>query len=157
MAFIESNIRQRIHSGNTSALLPRKYTPAYDYRMETIYSEWLRKLMDKRGISQYKLASLSGVPQPTIQRILSGESKNPKADTLSKLSRALGSDDFDDRYDLSRGETSVPPELNSLLSEASPRSYKQLMKIAEAAANGRLTEDDVNLLNAIAERIANKE
>lgn len=157
MGFMKHNIRQRIGSGNTLALLPPSYTRAYDCRMETTYSEWLRKLMDERGVTQYRLSCLSGVPQPTIQRILSGESKNPKADTLSKLSRALKSEDFDDDYDLLVPESKVPVELKSLLSEASPRSYKQLMRIAEAAANGRLTEDDINLLNTIAERIANKE
>lgn len=47
--------------------------------------------------------------------------------------------------------------LLSLMSKASPRSYQQLIKIAEASADGRLSEDDVALLHQIAERIAKKE
>jgi len=38
--------------------------------------------------SQYALAKLSGVPQPTINRILGGNS--PKVETLEKLALALG-------------------------------------------------------------------
>lgn len=171
MAFMNHNIRQRICSSNTSALLPRKYTPAYDCGMETTYSVWLRKLMAESGITQYKLSSLSGVPQPTIQRILSGESKNPKADTLGKLSRVLQPNTSNSpalNIDLNFTEgpyipgqegaaSNVPPEFSALLSKASPRSYKQLMSIAEAAADGRLSEADINLINQIAERIQSKE
>ena len=51
----------------------------------------------------------------------------------------------------------VPPEFSALLSKATPRSYKQLMQIAEAAADGRLTDADINLLTQIANRIAAKE
>ncbi|WP_197083799.1 helix-turn-helix domain-containing protein [Marinobacter subterrani] len=51
----------------------------------------------------------------------------------------------------------VPPEFSALLSKATLRSYKQLMQIAEAAADGRLTDADINLLTQIANRIAAKE
>ncbi len=48
--------------------------------------------MAETGVSQYALAAKSGVPQPTIQRMLSGETKSPKADTIRKLLLALGRD-----------------------------------------------------------------
>lgn len=51
----------------------------------------------------------------------------------------------------------VPPEFTALLSKASPRSHKQLLRIFEAVADGRLSEADINLINQIAERIATKE
>ena len=51
----------------------------------------------------------------------------------------------------------VPPEFSALLSKASPRSYKQLMRIAEAAADGRLSEADITLISQISERIQTKE
>lgn len=57
---------------------------------KTDYSEWLARLMGKAGESQYSLAAKSGVPQPTIQRILSGETRSPKTDTIRKLLGALG-------------------------------------------------------------------
>jgi len=45
--------------------------------------------MRLRQMSQYALAAKSGVPQPTIQRILSGETQNPKIDTLRALGAVL--------------------------------------------------------------------
>ncbi len=59
---------------------------------QTDYSKWLSHLMAEAGVSQYALAAKSGVPQPTIQRMLSGETKSPKADTIRKLLLALGRD-----------------------------------------------------------------
>lgn len=46
-----------------------------------------------RGIKQTSLSRLSGVPQGTISRTLSGKSI-PETKTLSKLAAALGSDTF---------------------------------------------------------------
>lgn len=40
--------------------------------------------------SQNSLANLAQVPQPTIQRILSGATVSPKTDTVEKLAKALG-------------------------------------------------------------------
>lgn len=51
----------------------------------------LRLAMDKSGSlkSQYALANASGVPQPTIKRILDGNSMEPKRTTLTLLARHL--------------------------------------------------------------------
>lgn len=49
----------------------------------------LAGLMKARNWSEGELSRQSGVPQPTINRILSGESKSPRRDTISKLARAL--------------------------------------------------------------------
>ena len=51
--------------------------------------EKLEAEMARTGYSQYELAKLSTVPQPTIQRILSGETIDPKSLTVKKLSLAL--------------------------------------------------------------------
>jgi transcriptional regulator with XRE-family HTH domain len=49
----------------------------------------LDEAMRKAGFSQNALARLSGVPQPTINRILKGPTKQgPETDTLRKLARA---------------------------------------------------------------------
>lgn len=45
--------------------------------------------MDQAGETQYSLSAKSGVPQPTIQRILSGQTASPKADTLRALAKWL--------------------------------------------------------------------
>lgn len=52
-------------------------------------AEKLRFLRTSKGISQYRLAKLSGVSQPGINKIENGLRNNPSADTLSKLAKAL--------------------------------------------------------------------
>ncbi|WP_081785912.1 helix-turn-helix domain-containing protein [Halomonas sp. BC04] len=50
----------------------------------------LRKLMDEHGISENELAKRSGVPQPSIHRIVNDKIKSPKYENVTKLARALG-------------------------------------------------------------------
>lgn len=52
--------------------------------------EWLNSELDARGLNVNQLSRISKVPQPTIFRILSGETKDPRSDTVAKLARALG-------------------------------------------------------------------
>jgi len=44
--------------------------------------------MDERGDNAYSLAEKSGVPQPTIHRILSGIHGDPRTSTLAKIASA---------------------------------------------------------------------
>ena len=46
----------------------------------------LRELMQSRSITENELGRQTGVPQPTIHRILTGESQSPRSNTLRKLS-----------------------------------------------------------------------
>lgn len=57
--------------------------------MKTI-AERLKDRMDAKGYTQYRLWKLSGVSQPTIGRILDGESKEPERGTVEKLAKILG-------------------------------------------------------------------
>lgn len=50
----------------------------------------LARLMREHDISQNELARLTNVPQPTIQRIISGESKEPRRSNLAKLAAYFG-------------------------------------------------------------------
>lgn len=90
--FMGETIRERIYQGNTPPLLPADAGLAHTHNMvkPTDISERLAVLMRMRGVSQYALATMSGVPQPTIQRIISGETQNPKlklCESLGKRSR----------------------------------------------------------------------
>ncbi len=50
----------------------------------------LAQMMKRRGIkSQAELARISGVPQPMISMIITGETKDPRLSTMTKLARAL--------------------------------------------------------------------
>lgn len=45
--------------------------------------------MSSKGWSEGELSRRSGVTQPTIHRIISGESKSPKRDNIERIARAL--------------------------------------------------------------------
>lgn len=45
--------------------------------------------MAELGLSQTELGRLSGVPQPTIHRIMSGESQSPRHQNIEKIAKAL--------------------------------------------------------------------
>lgn len=76
--------------------------------MEKI-SDRLRRLMTERDISQYRLWKDSGVSQPTIKRILDGESKEPDKSTVAKLAGALGCS-YEWLYDGTAPGTEAPAE-----------------------------------------------
>jgi SOS-response transcriptional repressor LexA len=50
----------------------------------------LRTKMTEKALSENELGRRAGVPQPTIHRILHGDSKTPRKPTVEKLARALG-------------------------------------------------------------------
>lgn len=58
--------------------------------------EYKRRL----GMTTAELAEKSGVPKGTLDKILSGVTKDPKLETLKAIARVLGCtlDDFDDPY-----------------------------------------------------------
>ena len=47
----------------------------------------LRSLMTARGVSGYALSESTKIPQPTIHRILTGESSDPKTATLEPIAK----------------------------------------------------------------------
>jgi transcriptional regulator with XRE-family HTH domain len=49
----------------------------------------LKKLREKKGLSQDRLAKLANVANNTIIKIEQGENINPTLDTLKKISKAL--------------------------------------------------------------------
>ncbi|OBP09739.1 MULTISPECIES: XRE family transcriptional regulator [unclassified Pseudomonas] len=53
--------------------------------------ERIESEMSRRGWSEGELARRSGIPQPTIHRIIKGESKNPRQDNVQAIARAFGS------------------------------------------------------------------
>ena len=59
------------------------------------------ELKKKMGLTNEELSTLSGVPKGTVDKILSGVTKDPKLETLKAIARVLGCtlDDFDDSSD----------------------------------------------------------
>lgn len=54
-----------------------------------IYVKRIRDLCKERGIAINKLATMSGVKQSTLDNIVRGITKNPRAKTLHKLALAF--------------------------------------------------------------------
>ena len=53
----------------------------------------LKKRKEELGYTNEELAEISGVPLGTVQRIMSGETKNPRRDTWNALEKALSPED----------------------------------------------------------------
>jgi transcriptional regulator with XRE-family HTH domain len=90
----------------------------------------LEKEMMLRGWNAYDLSSKSGVPQPTIQRFLTGKIGDPRADTVRKFAKGLKTTEA-----ALRGfeETNIPVPL-----------YENIEKLN--AENKKLIEQMVNTL-----------
>lgn len=57
------------------------------------YSDVIRKrlqdLIDERGITVNRLATLSGITQSTVENLIQGKTRNPKLKTLHRLACGL--------------------------------------------------------------------
>ena len=57
--------------------------------MSNQFREWLASEMEKRRFSQRALAKKTGISQPVVSRVLSGE-KAPSVDFCNRVAQALG-------------------------------------------------------------------
>ncbi len=67
-------------------------------KLEEAVSRRLSKLMEERGLTQYKLSRLGGVPKSTISTIINATYK-PRLETMYQIVATLGislKDFFDD-------------------------------------------------------------
>jgi phage repressor protein C with HTH and peptisase S24 domain len=87
-------------------------TLAYDYVMSDL-RERINEELKKRGWTVTYLASVSGVPQPTIQRFLKGTHGEPRSKTIKKLAQGFGISEFELRGFKREGTTSKPSEQKS--------------------------------------------
>ena len=53
-------------------------------------AEDLKKMKEERKLTTKQISELSGIPESTISRILSGQTDNPSFDTICALVRAMG-------------------------------------------------------------------
>ncbi len=54
-----------------------------------VYANRIRSLCRQHGITLNRLATLSGLKQSTIDNIIHGRSRNPKAKTLHKIANTF--------------------------------------------------------------------
>lgn len=57
-----------------------------------MWLENLKELKKKSGMSAKQIADITNLPERTVNRIFSGESDHPYADTLDRIVKALGYD-----------------------------------------------------------------
>ena len=53
-------------------------------------SEYLNALKNKGNFTSAELSNLSGIPEATIRKILSGETADPRFETIAKLVASMG-------------------------------------------------------------------
>ena len=58
-------------------------------------SNYLKKIMQNKNISIYKLSKLADLDDGMLNRIINGKTKNPRIDTLIKIVKALDLDDHE--------------------------------------------------------------
>lgn len=73
-----------------------------------IYANRIRSLCEKQGITINRLATLSGLKQSTIDNIIHGRSRNPKARTLHRIANT---------FNMTLSEFLDFPELNDCVLE----------------------------------------
>lgn len=98
-------------------------------------------------ISDNLLAERSGVPQPTISRIRTGESKDPRRNNIEKIAKALGTT-ADEMYRLAekgveRYRISEKPHAHHRVAEPSAHYHIRAPKPTHATAAGQIFDANV--------------
>lgn len=55
-----------------------------------MWLEELRRMKQRSGLTSAEIAAGAGVPRPTLDKILSGETKDPRLPTMKKIVEFLG-------------------------------------------------------------------
>lgn len=134
------------------------------------FSDRLLIAVEKAGVKRHGagmwLASFTHVTVKAANKWLNGESvpRREKVESIASHTgvRAewllFGNGQMTNTYNSASSVSEASPlDLEKLITKATPRTQIELEKIAEAAADGRLTEDDIKLLKAIADRLAKKD
>ena len=100
--------------------------------------EKIAELKKRKGLTNEELSNLSGIPKGTIDKILSGVTKDPKLETLKAIARVLecSLDDFDDSGNRSR--------------QTEP-SYEDLQYLIARNGKNLSTEEKMKLIKMLSE------
>lgn len=105
----------------------------------------------KLGLTTEELSRRSGVPVGTLNKILSGETKDPKLETLKAIARVLGLtlNDFDDNTYYTNEQTAAVaqellenPDMRVLFDAAKDSTSKDLQMAADLLKRFKSTNPD---------------
>ena len=101
--------------------------------MRTRISQKLWRLMRENNLSQSGLSRATGIPQPTINRILSEVTREPRRDAVIAIAKFFGiapQSLFDDEISILKGEaTKMPlPELYARIDMLSENERLELFE-----------------------------
>lgn len=113
----------------------------------TTVAKRLEALLKSNQWNEYDLERESGVNQPTIHRIASGESKSPRLTNLTKIAKAFN---VSVSY-LTGQESSAGDSQENNYDHLPPAALKLIRKI-EQAASENINEDDYLHLEKLLER-----
>lgn len=111
--------------------------------------EYIKKRKKELNMTTEELSSISGVPIGTLNKILAGQTYDPKFETLRSICRALGIklSDLDDFPYSSPDLTEDEQKLLSLFNQLNAEGRSKVLEYVEdIAGNRRYTEDDSELL-----------
>ena len=96
----------------------------------------IKQERERRGVSQYRLAKLSGVSQPTISAIeADDQTRSPAVDTVEKIARALGCQVSDLMGEAQAGAKEYTQDQLRLLSIVQRLNSLGVQKVIEYAAD----------------------
>ena len=89
--------------------------------------EKIAEYKKKLGLKTAELAERSGVPLGTLNKILSGATKDPKLETLKAIARVLGLtlDDFDDMKTESKPSSPTYDDVELLIARNGKKMSKE--------------------------------
>ena len=97
--------------------------------------EIINELKKNRGLTSEELSKKSGVPLGTLNKILSGVTKDPKLETLRALAKTLDCnlDDFDDnKNNLEKNNDKTNTEFLQILQSLNPAFRDYALKLIKS-------------------------
>lgn len=84
-----------------------------------LWQEKLRALKASTNMSTREIAEQSGIPEPTLEKLFSGQTKNPGISTVQQLVHTLGYtlDDIDTHPPKPASDLSLTPEEQTLVTD----------------------------------------
>lgn len=153
------NVASAICGVNSSCCISWRYSCAMDRRAR------LRRLVNERfGGNQAELARALGRSPSLVWQYLSGHREIGEK-FARHVERCLGLPRFwldreqereEKAHATLAGNVDIEREIEELLPAATPQSQGALRRIAQAASEGQLTDEDLELLEKIAERFKRK-